>query len=159
MLDLGCWLARVPALLAALAGICSAQSLDPVKWSLSVEPAVAAPGSKVLAHLTATIEPGWHLYSLSTPPPSLPTKIRLAENPVSDGLTVFYQEPKRAFDKNFNIETQTYEEKADFLLVVPLKADAPAGPAELIAEVRFNVCDAKRCLPPRKRTATASLKI
>ncbi len=159
MSDLGCWLARVPALLAALAGICSAQSLDPVKWFLSVEPAVAAPGSKALAHLTATIEPGWHLYSLSTPPPSRPTKIRLAENSISGGLAIHYQEPKRAFDKTFNIETQTYEEKADFLLVIPLKTDAPVGPAELTAEVQYNVCDATRCLPPRKRTATASLKI
>src|SRR5882724_3829800 len=159
MLDLGCWFARRLALLAALAWVCAAQGLDPVKWSLSVDSPAAAPGSKIPAHLIATIEPGWHLYSLSTPAPSRPTRVQVADNPVFDKLAVYYQEPKRAFDQNFSIETQTYEGKADFLLVIPVKTDAPAGPAELTAEVQYNVCDATRCLPPRKRTATASLKI
>src|SRR2546422_2942798 len=83
MSDLGCWLARVLALLAALAGACSAQSLDPVKWSLSVEPAAAAPGSKVLAHLTATIEPGWHLYSYPHPPLPFRPGVKLGTTPSS----------------------------------------------------------------------------
>jgi len=144
------------ALLMAIVGIASGQALDPVKWSLTVEPATAPPGARILAHLTATIEPGWHLYGLSTPPPSRPTTIKL---PGYDTLKIYNQEPKRAFDKNFDIETQTYEGKADFLLETTLKADAPAGPAELAAAVGFNVCDATRCLPPRKRTATASLTI
>src|SRR5881397_2635915 len=87
----------------ALAAVGSAQRLDPVKWTLSVEPSAAPPGSKVLGHLTATIEPGWHLYSLSTPPPSRPTKFQLAESAVFEGLKTHYQEPQRAFDKNFNI--------------------------------------------------------
>src|SRR5882724_10096839 len=159
MLDLGCWFARRLALLAALAWVCAAQGLDPVKWSLSVDSPAAAPGSKIPAHLIATIEPGWHLYSLSTPAPSRPTRVQVADNPVFDKLAVYYQEPKRAFDKNFNIETQTYEGKADFLLVTAVKADAPAGAADLTAQIQFNVCDATRCLPPRKRTATASVKI
>src|SRR2546425_12907202 len=109
MLDFGCWLVRPRGLLAALAGIGSAQRLDPVQWSLRLEPVAAAPGSQVLGHLTAAIEPGWHLYSLSTPAPSRPTKIQLADGAVFEGLKIYYQEPKRAFDKNFNIETQTYE--------------------------------------------------
>jgi len=158
-LAVGFWLARRIVLLAALAGVCAAQALDPVKWSLKVDTPAAAAGSQIPAHLIATIEPGWHLYSLSTPPPSRPTRLQLADNTVFEKFTTYYQHPKRAFDPNFNIETQTYEEKADFLLVTTVKKDAPAGPADLIAEIRFNVCDATRCLPPRKRTATASLKI
>jgi thiol:disulfide interchange protein len=146
------------ALLLAIAGGAQAQRLDPVKWSLTVEPAKAAPGSKILAHVHAAIEPGWHLYGLVTPPPSRPTKISLT-GPVADPLTIFQQEPKRAFDQNFNIETQTYEGSADFLLETSIKADAAAGPAELTSEIRFNVCDATRCLPPARRTATAKLTI
>src|SRR5262249_48792598 len=71
----------------------------------------------------------------------------------------YYEEPKRAFDNNFKIETQTYENKADFLLESALKTGLPDGPADMTAEIRYNVCDATRCLPPAKRTATASLKI
>src|SRR6266850_2158710 len=159
MLDFGCWLVRALTLLAALAGIGSAQRLDPVKWSFSVEPASAAPGSRVLGHLTATIEPGWHLYALATPPPSPASKITLPENSISDKLSVYYREPKRAFDNTFKIETQTYEEKAEFILDMGVKGDTPAGTADLTALVRFNVCDATRCLPPRKYTATAPLKV
>jgi thiol:disulfide interchange protein len=147
---------RALTLLIAIAATASAQALDPVKWSLTIEPATAPPGATILARLTATIEPGWHLYGLATPPPSRPTTIKLSGY---DTLKIYYQEPKRAFDKNFDIETQTYEEKTDFLLETTLKTDAPAGPAELAAAIGFNVCDATRCLPPRKRTATASLTI
>ncbi len=147
---------RTLTLLIAITAISSAQRLDPVKWSLTIEPAAAPPGAKIVARLTATIEPGWHLYGLATPPPSRPTTIQM---PGYDALNIYYQEPKRAFDKNFDIETQTYEGKADFLLETTLKADATPGPAELAAAIGFNVCDATRCLPPRKRTATASLTI
>ena len=144
---------RSLALLLAIASITPAQRLDPVKWSLTVEPPAAAPGSKILGHLTATIEPGWHLYGLATPPPSRPTIIQLSGY---DALKIYFQEPKRAFDNNFNIETQTYEGKTEFLLEATLKPDAPA---EVAAEIRYNVCDATRCLPPVKRTATAKLTV
>ena len=146
-------------LLVAFAATGFAQHLDPVKWSLSVDAATAAPGSKVLAHLTATIEPGWHLYGLATPAPSQPTKLKLTGTPLADPVTIYQTEPKRAFDNNFNIETQTYEKQAEFLLEATVKSDAPPGPAELTAELRYNVCDATRCLPPRKRTVAASLTV
>jgi hypothetical protein len=123
----------------------AAQKLDPVKWSFSVETASAPPGSSVVGRLAATIEPGWHLYALATPPPSPATKITLPENTVSDKLTVYYREPKRAFDNNFNIETQTYEGTAEFLLEATLKTDAAPGPTDLIAELRNNqlACNGK----------------
>lgn len=146
-------------LFTALAGVSFGQRLNPVKWTISVEPKTAAPGSKVLIRLDAAIEPGWHLYSLATPPPSPATKIQLAASPITGPANVYNQEPKRAFDKNFNIETQTYEEKAAFLIETSLKPDAPAGTADLTAELRYNVCDATRCLPPRKLTLTAPITI
>ena len=56
---------RLAFLVALLCAGLSAQRMDPVQWSLTVEPAQVAPGGKVLAKLTAKVEPGWHLYSLS----------------------------------------------------------------------------------------------
>src|SRR5437867_13304101 len=100
---------RALALSMALATMSPGQRLDPAKWAMSIEPKAAAPGAKILAHVTATIEPGWHLYSLSTPPPSPPTKLRLAENAVTGPSTSYHQEPQRTFDNNFNIVAQTYE--------------------------------------------------
>ena len=43
-----------------------AQNPNNVKWSLALEPATAAPGSQVLARLDGQIDPGWHLYSLTS---------------------------------------------------------------------------------------------
>jgi thiol:disulfide interchange protein len=146
-------------LLAVFAAVGFAQRLDPVKWSLTVEPAAAPPGTKILGRLTATIEPGWHLYGLATPAPSQPTKVALTGAPLAETVKIYQTEPKRAFDNNFNIETQTYEGKAEFLLEAAVKPDAPAGPGEIAAELRYNVCDATRCLPPRKKTVTAPLNV
>src|SRR5438445_13875124 len=100
MLDVGCWLIRRLAILVALGSVCVAQGLDPVKWSLKVDAPSAAPGSKVAAHLIATIEPGWHLYSLSTPAPSRPSRIQLADNPVFEKFAIYFQEPTRSLHKN-----------------------------------------------------------
>src|SRR5260370_18166368 len=63
-------------------GSARAEKLDPAKWSLELQPTAAAPSSKVVARLSAKIEPGWHLYSL-TPPAGgpIPTPIPLAHNP------------------------------------------------------------------------------
>src|SRR3984893_5924096 len=111
---------RAFALSIAMVAAVSAQPLDPVKWSLTVEPSTAPPGAKILARLTATIEPGWHLYGLATPPPSRPTTIQI---PGYDALKIYHQGTKPAFHKQLEIETQTYEEKADFLPEATLKTD------------------------------------
>ena len=47
------------AALVLVAAPGSAQKLDPIKWSLAVEPTAAAPGGKVIATLEARMEPGW----------------------------------------------------------------------------------------------------
>ncbi|MEO7649223.1 MAG: cytochrome c biogenesis protein CcdA [Bryobacteraceae bacterium] len=138
---------------------CFAQRLDPVKWTLTIEPAKVRPASKVIGRLTATLEPGWHLYSPTTPPPPIPTTIRLLENPaVSGAVTIYQQAPISAFDKNFNSETETYEHKAEFVLEILLSSDAK-GDVDLSAEVRYQACDATRCLPPVKRLAAAKVSI
>jgi len=41
-----------------VSGSARAEKLDPAKWSLEMQPAAAAPGSKVVARLAAKIEPG-----------------------------------------------------------------------------------------------------
>ncbi|MBK9171019.1 MAG: thioredoxin family protein [Bryobacterales bacterium] len=136
-----------------------AQRLDPVQWSLSIEPASAAPGSTVTAKATATVEAGWHLYSMTTPPPSLPTQIKLAESPVAGEIRVHQPKPERKYDPNFQSDTETFDGSVDFYVEIPIRADAPTGPAELAIEVRYNVCDDTRCLPPRRKTASAAIDI
>ena len=49
-------------------------------------PRRAAPGSEVLGRLAVRLDPGWHLYSLTTPRPPIATTITLAGDAPSQGL-------------------------------------------------------------------------
>ena len=145
-------------LVAATPGF--AEKLDPAKWSLELDATAVAPGSKILAQLKANIEPGWHLYSLTTPAGGpIATTVRVADNAAVSGFRVFQPEPKRIFDTNFNLELQTYEGQPVFLIEVETKKDAAPGATQIIAEARYQVCNDRLCLPPRARQAAASLTI
>ena len=145
--------------LLLLAGAASGQKLNPAQWSLGIEPDRAAPGSEVLGRLAVRLDPGWHLYSLTTPRPPIATTITLAGDVSSQGLKTYAPAPIRKFDPNFGVQTETYEGHVVFLLRIPLKADAPAGALELTAQVRYQLCDDKQCLPPVRRTAAAAITV
>jgi Thiol:disulfide interchange protein len=153
------------AILGCVFGLASlsslhAQRLNPIAWSLAVEPAAAAPGGTIRAKLTGKLEPGWHLYSLSTPKGGpIPTTIGLAPNPALEGVRVFEPKPFRKFDPNFQLDTETYEGEPVFLLEARVAAGAPAGKVDVTSQMRYQLCDDRQCLPPKKATATAALTI
>jgi thiol:disulfide interchange protein DsbD len=143
------------ASLLLLAGCAFAQQDQHVQWSLALEPGSAPPGAKVLARLTGRIDPGWHLYSMSTPA-ATPATILLADNPVVERYRALQPPPKRTFDPNFNSDTETYEGQVAFLLELEIGKNAPAGPAQLTVNARYQTCSAKQCVPSRW-TGTASV--
>jgi len=133
---------------------------DPVKWTLSSDTAKAAPGANVVLKLTATLEDGWHLYSLTTPKGGpIRTTASLAENPAIESAKLYQPKPERKFDKNFGIDTETFEKEIVFLVEAQVKKDAPAGSADLVAQVRYQTCSSTMCLPPKKKTAAFTLTI
>jgi thiol:disulfide interchange protein DsbD len=136
-----------------------AQKLNPVEWRLELEPAGVPPGSPVLARLTARIQPGWHLYSLTVPKPIIATSIEPTPNPAVESFRIFQPKPRTTFDQNFGLNVEMYENEAVFLLDVRLAKNAPPGPTELVVQARFQTCNNKMCLPPRRLTAAASLLI
>jgi thiol:disulfide interchange protein DsbD len=148
-------MAFLPLLISLLAVPLQGQKLDPIKWKLEIDPATARPGSRILARLTAEIEPGWHLYSMTTPPPPRATRISLVDYP---DAVVHVQAPKVAYDPNFQTNTETYEDRAVFLIEAQLQNVKP-GELTLAAEARYQACDATRCLPPVKRMAEAVVKV
>ncbi len=141
-----------------LAGAAPAQKPDYVKWSLRVDPSQAAPGSKVLAHLEGQIEPGWHLYSMTTAAAN-PTTIKVTPSEAIERWRVLQPTPRRAFDNSFQQETETFENRVDFLIELELKKDAAAGPAVIAAEVRYQTCNDRLCIPPIRRNAQATLSV
>jgi thiol:disulfide interchange protein DsbD len=155
---------RTALFVLGLAPVLFGQKQDPVQWSLSSEVAKAAPGSVVPLKLTAKLEDGWHLYSLTQPKPGPdggpnPSTAVLAENAALEGTKIYQSSPERKFDPNFKLDTETFEKEAQFFVLASLKKDAAAGPAELTAQVRYQVCNDTTCLPPRKKTAAFTLAI
>jgi thiol:disulfide interchange protein len=137
----------------------AAQKLNPVQWSAAAEPARVAPGSSATVRVTARLDPGWHLYSLAAPEPIIPTSISLAENPAVESVKIYQPQAKTAFDQNFGFEVATYEDEAVFLLDVRIAKNAQPGLLELTANTRFQTCNNKMCLPPRRATAMVSITV
>jgi thiol:disulfide interchange protein len=147
----------LPLVLLSLIAVC-AFAQDQVNWTLSLEPGTAPPGSKVLGRMTGHIDPGWHIYSMSTAA-AIPTTIQLGSNTMVDSFHVLQPTPKRAFDPTANAQTETYEKEVTFLVELQLKKDAPPGPAEIAVTARYQTCNDQKCIPPVRRTAMATLTI
>ena len=145
------------ASLLLLAGCVFAQPDQHVQWSLALEAGSVPPGAKVLARLTGRIDPGWHLYSMSTAA-AMPATILLADNPVVKRYRVLQPPPKRTFDPNFNSDTETYEGQVTFLLELEIGKSAPAGPAQLTVNARYQTCSDKQCVSARW-TGVANLTV
>jgi thiol:disulfide interchange protein len=147
--------------LAALAPVTPARAAeDPVQWSLTFDAKSAAPGSHLLARFTGTIQPHWHVYSMTTPPggPN-PTTASIAANPAVASFKIYQTKPERKLDPSFGIDTETYSEQYPLLIDIELKKDAAAGPADIAAKVRYQSCNDTICLPPKRKTAMAQLTI
>ena len=136
--------------LTLLAAVGSGQKLNPVQWTVEAQQAAAPPGSKAVYLLTARIEEGWHLYALNVPKPIIPTSIRIGESAAIASVNVYQPKPRTLFDPNFGFNVDTYEGQAVFRIVLGLAKDAPAGPLDIKFLTRFQACNSKMCLPPRR---------
>jgi thiol:disulfide interchange protein len=146
--------ARMLALLLLVASVCFG-ALDPVSWTLGSDVSKAAPGATVPLRLTAKIDEGWHIYSATTPPPTIPVKITIGDAPAH----VFQPVPERKYDEALGANAEFYLKEAVFWVPFELKKDAAAGPLELTAQVRYAACDAKRCLPPKTKQVSFTLTV
>ncbi len=151
---------QILAFLLCCAFTAQAAKLDPVHWTLTSESDKAPPGSSIVLKLSASLDEGWHLYSLTTPKGGpIPTTIGLLDNPAVAGFKLYQPKPERKFDPNFNLDTETFQKEAIFWIVADLKKDAPPGPLEISAWVRYQSCDDRQCLPPKKKTAVFTLTL
>ena len=148
------------ALLLGCSALASAQVTEHVHWQLTTVRS-AAPGSKFLATLTATIDPEWHLYSLTTPQPGpIATTLKLRDDAGAfSGYRVFQPKPEVKFDPNFNRDTETYFNSAVFYIEIALKKELAPAPLEIVARPRYQVCSSTSCIPPVTREASATVRI
>lgn len=134
--------------------IVNAQIKDPVKWSFSAKKLSAATYE---VHLTASIDPGWHTYSQTTPAGGpVPTSIAFTKNPL---LTVNGQAKEvgkleKKHEEIFGVDVKQYSNKVDFVQVVEVKGNVKTS---LAGTVDFMVCNDKECLPPATKKFAVEL--
>lgn len=114
-----------------------------VTWKSTTPAASRKPGTTVTVEVEATIQKGWHLYS-TKPVENGPFPTTFS---AVDGLelagAIEESKPTNAFDKNFKINVNFYEEKATFK--VPVKIGSSGAP---VLGVRFQTCNDSRCTIP-----------
>lgn len=145
------------ALLLTLSSTADAQIYDPVQWKLEIEPAEAAAGSTVLGRLTATIEDGWHIYSTTTPE-GIALTLEIAEAEALQGWKPYQPSPEVVYDPNFQADVEWYTTEAEFLFELNLAATA-SGKHAIEAKVRYGACDYRQCLPPKRKSASAEIRV
>ena len=155
---------RAFLLFLTLIGAAAAQNPNPAHWALTPSPARVAPGADVLLELKLDLDAPWHMYSVTTPKPGpeggpTQTAIRLSETPAVASWDLYFPAPQRRFDRNFQIETETYEESLRFYLKLHLAPGTPAGPTELAARMRYQLCTDKQCLPPKTVTVSTLVMV
>jgi thiol:disulfide interchange protein DsbD len=131
---------------------------DPVQWTVHAPSASFRAGDTFTVEVTATIDPAWHIYSVTQPRGGpFPTRITLADaQPFRLAGTVTGPPPKIEMDSNFGIQTETHAGTATFRIPVQVAA-AAAGQRQLEIRARYQACDATNCLPPRTDELSARI--
>lgn len=129
-----------------------AQGPDPVvQWSVKIAPSKPLKAGQIVkASLNAKIEEGWHVYSI-TQAPGGPMKTEITV-PAGQAITlagpVTGPTPQTAYDSNFEINTEFYENSATFNVPLGIDRSANSGPVKGTIDVRFQTCNERLCLPP-----------
>jgi thiol:disulfide interchange protein DsbD len=101
-------------------------------------------------HMTANIQPGWHLYSQTQPDDAIaiPTGVTIQKNPLVmlDGKVKEAGKLEKFHDAKLGVSANQYSSKVDFVQVVKLKANVKTN---VSGSVEFQTCDDKKCLPPK----------
>jgi DsbC/DsbD-like thiol-disulfide interchange protein len=133
----------------------NAQSASKVSWKYSAK---KLEGDQYEIRLSATIQPGWHLYSQNQTKDAiaLPTTIQFNKNPLVT-ITGKVKEVGKLYDeveKATKTRSRFYKETVEFVQVISLKGAAKTA---INGEIEFMVCDDKQCLPPE--TVKFSVKL
>ncbi|MGH9939085.1 MAG: protein-disulfide reductase DsbD N-terminal domain-containing protein [Blastocatellia bacterium] len=154
-------MARLIALIAVtlIAAPASAQNPNPVTVSAKIDQSQLKPGQTAKLLITAKLEPGWHLYALTQPPPPRAAKVTIDESGVFK-LNGAVQQPKPKIYKDPNFSqpgeppfmSQAFENEVTFTAPIKVADDAQAGARSLIAKFSYQVCDDQTCLRPTTKT-------
>lgn len=149
-------------ILSLMASSAGAQNpSDIVKWSATCRPQSVKAGQNLTASLQAKIEDGWHVYSI-TQPPGGPTATEVSVpngQPFKQVGNVTQPKPESAYDPNFSMNTEFYEDQVSFSVPLAVDASAKTGEMKGTIDVRFQACNERFCLPAVKAHVPLSLNV
>jgi thiol:disulfide interchange protein DsbD len=129
---------------------------EPVKWTYE-----ALPTGKNQYELkfTATIGPGWHMYSQFLPEAEIrpvPTSINFKDTTafVKEGKALEMGRIEHVYDDIFAMNLAYFSDVATFTQKVTLTK--PVN--EIKGFVEYMVCDAEKCLPPTQKDFSFTVK-
>ena len=130
--------------------------MNPVTWSFSAKKT----GDKTYeVHMTARIQPGWHLYSQEQPDDAfaMPTTFTINANPLinKEGKIREVGKLEKFKDETLGVTLNQYSNTVDFVQKIKLKANVKTS---FTGNVEFQTCDDKKCLPPKTVTYAIALK-
>ncbi|MES2776589.1 MAG: protein-disulfide reductase DsbD domain-containing protein [Bacteroidota bacterium] len=132
-----------------------AQIKNPVKWTYTAKK-IADKTFEV--HITATIDAGWHVYTLDhSADVGVATSVTFKTNPLAaaDGKLLAKGKAVKMKDPSTGEMVKFYENTIDIVQVFKLKANVKTN---ITGEVEFMTCDDKQCLPPTTKTFSVNLQ-
>jgi thiol:disulfide interchange protein len=135
-----------------------AQNQNPVNISAKIDQSQLKPGQTAKLLITVKLDPGWHIYALTQPPPPRNAKISIDESgafklagPVQQPKPRVYKDPNFSEpDKPFM--SQAFENEVTFTAPIKVASAAKAGAQKLIAKFSYQACDDQTCLRPTTKT-------
>lgn len=123
----------------------NAQIENPVTWTYTAKK--ISKGIYEL-HMTATLQPKWHLYAQAAGDGPVPTSFSFDKSPLIklDGNVKESGKVLKEYDPNFKSTLNFYANKVDFVQKIKMKAIA-ATVAK--GKVTYMVCNDQKCLPPK----------
>jgi thiol:disulfide interchange protein len=150
-------------LIACLLALCIAPSCaqgGKATFTGRLEPKDARAGEGAQVVITGTIQPEWHIYSLTLKEGGLPTVIALPKGEkalVTAGKPV-QPPPRKIHDETLNLDLEEFEGKVAFGLPVKVAANAK-GSVKATVEVTYQACNPSVCDPPKTVKVPVSFTI
>lgn len=134
----------------------AAVAQSPVSWAFNSKKIGA---NLYELRLTATMQPGWHLYAQNQPEDAIaqPTLFTFNNNPLLsfDGKVKEVGKLEKFRDEKLGVSANQYSGKVDFVQVVKVKG---AAKTNVTGKLEFQTCDDKKCLPPKTVPFSIAIK-
>lgn len=123
----------------------SAQLLNPVKWTFSVQK--TGEGDYAL-HMQASIDNGWHMYAQNAGEGPIPASFTFdtANAAALQGKVEEHGTLVEKYDSVFSSKLRYYEHTVDFVQKVHLSNDSSQT---IKGSLEYMVCDDHQCIPPK----------